>query len=234
MDRKIDAGAAQRPRPVGDRLRLEQELRGDETLKPMRLDIGLLPDQRVEKHALAMDLGDVRVALRMTGEADACHAIGFEDARLEKLDRGVIAAEGLGRAAAQHQHGRGPRLGQRLDAASEISLIAHKPRRDMRHRHEAGGRELARGLDLAGEVGRVDECHEHPASGGQAVLEQRQLLDLLRRDFDRLVTQKGGGGRGGGQAWRQGRGIHGARLRFATRGPCARPAAAARMFATAP
>ena len=71
MDGKIDAIAFQHSRPFGHRIGFEQELRRNKALDAIGLEIGLFLLQGLQQHRFAVDLGDVRIALRMTGNADA-------------------------------------------------------------------------------------------------------------------------------------------------------------------
>ena len=70
MDGKVDAGRPQALGPVRHRARLEQELGSDKALEALLLEIGLLEAKRGEEGRVAMDLGDIGIALGMAGDPD--------------------------------------------------------------------------------------------------------------------------------------------------------------------
>ena len=229
VDRQVNACGAQPPRPFRHRTRLEQELRCDEAFNAIGLEIGLLLLQRLQQHGLAVHLGDVGVAFGVAGDAERRDSVRLEHTGLHQLDRRVILADGLRRAAAQHQHGVGAGLGQRLDAGAKVGLVTHEAGRHMRNRLEACSLQLPHRLDLGGKIAGIDQRHEDAAAGHQLVLQQGQLLDLLRRDLDGGQAQE----RGGGGSGCSNRGVH-ENLAPWMAGHCASRLRPARMFATPP
>src|SRR5205823_9237866 len=128
---------AQSPRPLGDGCGFEQKLGGDIPFDPVRLEIGLFCLERIIENLIAVMAGDVVIALRMTREADAGDAVFDENPGIEELDRRIVFAERLGRAATQDKHLPDTRLlGARAEALVEITLI-----------HDEAGGHMGNGIE---------------------------------------------------------------------------------------
>jgi hypothetical protein len=186
MDRKRNAGLTQRLRPLGNRLSLEQELRGDIALDPMGFETALLHSQRIVENLVAMVASDVGIAFGMTGDADPPHTVLFEQPGLKELDCRIVLAKRLRGAATQYEHLAHLGLtGECSDTPHEVRLIGDKAGGHMRNGFEPQSAKPHRGVELACDVGWVDERDIDPGARCEILGDDGKPVDLLRGDLDR-------------------------------------------------
>ena len=121
--------------------------------------------------------------------ADAPDAVRFEEAGLDEAEGGVVDAERLRRAAAEHQHVAD--LSARREAAEaigEVVAVADEAGGNVRHRLEPMGAHGGGGGDLAVAVGGIDEGDEDLGARLEPSGNQGELVDLTRRDLDRQAA----------------------------------------------
>ena len=130
-----EAGAAQPRDVIEDGARLEAELGDDFYREAGRLG----GDDLVLERAIKFVGADARVAVGIAGDADAANAASLQKPTLNDVERAPERPE-FGAIAGDHQNARD--VGLAVESRQKIiERCAGReiPRRDMRHRLEAGG-----------------------------------------------------------------------------------------------
>ena len=149
--------------------------------RPVGLQPGLLVAAAPAATRLAMDLGNVGIAFRVAGDADALHAILLEHAGLQQLDGSIEFADGVGAPPPSASTVvTPPSPARRFIRSFKVGFVPHETGGHMGHGLKASLAQRLDGDNLGFKVCRIDQGDEDVAACRKLVLQQRQLFDLLR------------------------------------------------------